>query len=110
MPGDEVTLYGSVRETPRSLNVEKVHVRTLAEVMRKAHNPMCPKCEKRMGSLGAGQGYRCKRCGSKAPSGAGEFEPVRRRIEPGWYEPPVASRRHLHKPLRRMSRADIDNL
>lgn len=110
MPGDVVTLYGSVREFPRSLNVEKMQVVSLAEVRRKTHNPMCKVCLKRMGSLGSGQGYRCKRCGARAPSEAGEFELVKRSIAPGWYEPPVASRRHLHKPLRRMSRVNIDNL
>ncbi len=108
--GDEVTLYGSVRETPRSLNVEKMHVRKLVDLRRKVHNPMCASCGKRMGSLGAGQGFRCKRCGAKAPPGSEESEREPREIRPGWYEPPVASRRHLHKPLRRMSRADIDNL
>jgi tRNA(Ile2)-agmatinylcytidine synthase len=110
LPGDEVTLYGSVRESPRSLNVEKMHVTRLVDVRRKTHNPMCVACAKRMGSLGAGQGYRCKKCGAKAPQEAGESEPVSRAIGPGWYEPPVASRRHLHKPLRRMSRVNIDNL
>ncbi len=109
-PGDEVTLYGSVRETPRSLNVEKMHVRKMAVLRRKVHNPMCEPCGKRMGSLGAGQGFRCKRCGAKAPLGSEESEIERRDIKPGWYEPPVASRRHLHKPLRRMSRVNIDNL
>lgn len=110
LPGDDITLYGSVRESPRSLNVEKMRIMGLVETKRKLHNPMCQKCGKRMGSLGAGQGFRCKRCGAKAPSESAEFAAVPRRIKPGWYEPPVASRRHLHKPLRRMSRADIDNL
>jgi len=110
LPGDELVLYGSVRESPRSLNVEKMHVVSLVDARRKAHNPMCGACGKRMGSLGTGQGFRCKRCGAKAPPETAETEPVRRKVEPGWYEPPVASRRHLHKPLRRMSRVDIDNL
>jgi len=110
MPGDEISLYGSVRESPRSLNVEKMQVIKLAEAKRKSHNPMCMACSKRMGSLGTGGGFRCKKCGAKAPLEAAESVAVSRTIRPGWYEPPVASRRHLHKPLRRMSRVNIDNL
>lgn len=110
VPGDEVLLYGSVREVPRSFNVEKMKIVSLAEAKRKAHNPLCATCGKRMGSLGTGRGFRCKRCGQKAPPDAAEMVPVDRTIGPGWYEPPVASRRHLHKPLRRMSRVEIDNL
>lgn len=110
VPGDEITLYGSVREQPRSLNVEKMLVRTLVKDVRKSHNPKCRKCGKRMGSMGTGHGFRCKRCGSKKPPGAAVKAVVPRRIKKGWYEPPVASRRHLHKPLRRMSRVNIDNL
>ena len=110
VPGDEVTLYGSVRDQPRSLNVEKMLVRKLVKDVRKSHNPQCGRCRKRMGSMGKGQGYRCKRCGSKLPPSAAERVAVPRRIKKGWYEPPVASRRHLHKPLRRMSRVNIDNL
>jgi len=104
LPGDEVTLYGSVRKTPRSLNVEKMQVRALIDNMQKTHNPRCPDCGKSMGSLGLNQGYRCKKCGAKAGRDAAEWLLVPRSLALGWYEPPVASRRHLHKPLRRMSR------
>jgi tRNA(Ile2)-agmatinylcytidine synthase len=108
IPGDEVTLYGSIRSTPRSLNVEKMRVRRLAQDVRKVHNPVCPKCGKSMGSMGTGQGFRCKRCGMKLDLGKAIRERYPRRIKTGWFEPPVASRRHLHKPLRRLSRVDID--
>jgi tRNA(Ile2)-agmatinylcytidine synthase len=110
LPDDEIVVYGSVRESPRSLNVEKLLVRRLVEDVRKAHNPVCERCGKSMGSMGASQGFRCKVCGSKKPPEAAVTERVPRSIEPGWYEPPVASRRHLHKPIRRMSRVDIDRL
>jgi tRNA(Ile2)-agmatinylcytidine synthase len=108
--GDEITVYGSVRAVPRSLNVEKLLVRVLAEDVRKIHNPLCPACGKSMGSMGRGQGFRCKKCGAKLPLKAAAVERHPRLIKPGWYEPPVASRRHLHKPIRRMSRVDIDRL
>ena len=110
LPGDEVTLYGSVREDRLTLNVEKIHVQKLVKDIRKTHNPACERCGKSMGSMGSGQGYRCKRCGAKAPESAAVSRTFARSIRPGWFEPPVASRRHLHKPLRRMSRVNIDNL
>jgi tRNA(Ile2)-agmatinylcytidine synthase len=109
LPGDEVLLVGSVRDTPRSLNVEKMKVLSLAKDVRKVHNPMCGKCGKSMGSLGANQGYRCKKCGAKAPPRAAKTRSFPRLLRPGWYEPPVSARRHLHKPIRRMSRVNIDN-
>jgi tRNA(Ile2)-agmatinylcytidine synthase len=110
LPGDEVVVYGSVRSSPRSLNAEKLKVVSLAEHERKTANPFCPKCRKSLGSMGSGQGYRCKVCGARAPSEAATMERVVRSVSPGWYEPPVSSRRHLHKPLRRMSRGNINKL
>ena len=110
IPGDDVVLFGSVRKEPRSLNVEKMTVNRLVQDVRKVHNPVCKKCKKSMGSMGSGQGYRCKRCGEKAGESAAKFQKFDRKIRKGWFEPPVASRRHLHKPLRRMSRVDIDKL
>jgi tRNA(Ile2)-agmatinylcytidine synthase len=110
LPGDEVVLYGSVRDRPRSLNVEKMLVRRLVDDVRKTRNPVCTRCGKSMGSMGRGQGFRCKKCGAKQPPGSEPVERIPRIVKPGWYEPPVASRRHLHKPIRRMSRGDIDRL
>lgn len=110
LPGDEVVVLGSVRDEPRSLNVEKLLVRSLAEDLRRIHNPVCDRCGKSMGSMGTNQGFRCKICGSRKPPEAAATKRVPRSIQPGWYEPPVASRRHLHKPIRRMSRVDIDRL
>jgi len=109
-PGDEIVVYGSVRREPRSLNAEKLLVLKLAEDRVKVRNPVCRACGKRMGSLGRGQGFRCKVCGERARPESAEWLVVPRSIKPGWYEPPVASRRHLHKPLRRMSRENIDKL
>ena len=109
LPGDEVTIYGSVRAVPRSLNVEKMGITKLAEDLQKVSNPVCKVCGKSMGSMGTDQGYRCKKCGSKTGAERAKWKQVPRSIRSGWYEPPVASRRHLHKPIRRMSRADIDS-
>ena len=110
LPGDELLLYGSVRQTPRTLNVEKMLVKHLVPDLRKIRNPLCSECGKRMGSMGSRQGFRCKKCGAKAAPEKAVYRKLRRMIRPGWHEPPVAARRHLHKPLRRMSRVNIDNL
>ena len=110
LPGDEIEVFGSVRDTPRSLNAEKMRVVSTVPLRSKRANPKCYTCGKRMGSMGAGQGFRCKICGAKAPSDAAEMETVERGIAAGWYEPPVSSRRHLYKPVRRMSRVNINNL
>lgn len=99
-PGDEVEVLGELREEPRTLNIEKIHVISVAEERRKVSNPVCPGCSRTMKSVGRGQGYRCKRCGTSAAEPI--TEPVTRWMVPGWYEPPTAARRHLSKPLKRM--------
>jgi tRNA(Ile2)-agmatinylcytidine synthase len=91
-----------VRENPFTLNVEKIKIERLTESRVKTKNPLCRKCGKRMKSIGKGQGYRCSICGEKAKETDAEFKTVKRRINLGWYEPPVGSRRHLAKPLKRM--------
>jgi tRNA(Ile2)-agmatinylcytidine synthase len=103
VPGDRITVFGSYREAPRGFNVEKMQVLELQRPLRKARNPMCTHCQKRMGSMGRAQGFRCKRCGARAGQDEAEMAEVARDIDVGWYEPPVASRRHLYRPIRRMS-------
>lgn len=110
LPGDEVVIYGSVRSSPRSLNAEKLHVISLSDHEQKTANPICAACGKSMGSMGSGQGFRCKVCGVRAPLEAAKTARVAREVSTGWYEPPVSSRRHIHKPLRRMSRGNINKL
>lgn len=100
-PGDEVEVIGAVRDEPRTLNVEKLHVVTLARHVRKIANPQCERCRKRAKSLGRDSGFRCARCGARFPLVAAETAEVPRTLTAGWYEPPVGSRRHLSKPLKR---------
>lgn len=99
--GDEIEVLGELRECPRSLNIEKIHVLKTVEEYVKVSNPKCPDCNRSMVSIGKGKGYRCKKCGTKSDN------PIMKRctrwIVPGWYEPPVAARRHLSKPLKRMN-------
>ena len=98
--GDEVEVLGELRENPRTLNIEKIHVLRTVEEYRKVSNPICEVCGRAMTSVGKGKGYRCKKCGTKSDSPV--LEKVERWVVPGWYEPPVSARRHLSKPLKRM--------
>jgi len=100
VPGDEVEVLGELRDEPRTLNIEKIHVLSVADEYRKISNPVCPDCGRTMKSAGNGQPYRCKQCHTSSDEPV--LEPVRRQIVPGWYEPPTAARRHLSKPLKRM--------
>lgn len=101
VPGDDIEVLGEFRESPRTLNVEKLHVITVADDLEKISNPECPICGKKMNSIGKDQGFRCKKCHTKTK------EPIMKRnirwILPGWYEPPTCARRHLSKPLKRMN-------
>ena len=100
IPGDEVEVLGELRDEPRTLNIEKIHVISTADEYRKVSNPVCPKCGRTMKSKGSGQPYKCKDCHTSSDEPV--LEPVNRQIVPGWYEPPTAARRHLSKPLKRM--------
>ena len=100
IPGDTVRMIGELREEPRTLNIEKIHVLNTADEYRKVSNPVCPKCGRTMKSKGFGQPYKCRECHTESDEPV--LESVRRQIVPGWYEPPTAARRHLSKPLKRM--------
>ena len=100
IPGDTVRMIGELREEPRTLNIEKIHVLNTADEYRKVSNPVCPKCGRTMKSKGSGQPYKCRECHTESDEPV--LESVRRQIVPGWYEPPTAARRHLSKPLKRM--------
>jgi len=97
--GDMITVVGELRNEPRTLNVEKILVNELKQLNRKISNPQCPKCGKKMKSIGKDQGYRCKECRTRSKESI--KEEGTRWIVPGWYEPPAAARRHLSKPLKR---------
>jgi tRNA(Ile2)-agmatinylcytidine synthase len=98
--GDEVVVYGGVREEPRTVNLEKLQIIKTVEVLEKEENPVCPKCRKHMKSRGHNQGFQCVICGRSESSA--RYRRVKRSVAPGWYEVPVCVRRHLSKPLKRM--------
>ncbi|MDY0385544.1 MAG: tRNA(Ile)(2)-agmatinylcytidine synthase [Methanolobus sp.] len=102
IPGDMVAVYGSVTE--RTVNIEKIKIRRLSPKYE-IKNPLCNSCGKRMKSAGSGQGYRCKKCGTK--SDLTERSEVKREIEAGFYEVPPCARRHLAKQLLRFEEEDL---
>ncbi len=100
--GDKIRAYGSIRDEPRSINLEKLEVLDLPLLTVKIANPRCPSCRKSMKSVGRAGGFRCRRCGTRAPAEEAPFRPVARNIRRGIYEPPVSARRHLSKPIKRI--------
>lgn len=98
--GDKVKVYGGVREEPLTINLEKINIKHLERQVEKVENPVCPKCGKHMKSKGTGQGYKCKKCGTKSDKPS--VREKQRAIRTGFYEVPVCARRHLSKPLKRM--------
>jgi tRNA(Ile2)-agmatinylcytidine synthase len=102
IPADKVLLSGSV--TSMTLNIEKMEIKKLVPLYIE-ENPLCPDCKKHMKSVGQGQGFRCKKCGTQASSKT--RHEVERDIETGLYEVPPCARRHLAKPLVREKRSDI---
>ena len=97
IPGDQIEVYGAVKE--RTLNLEKLEVLELADKIA-ARAPLCPSCGKRMKSAGRGQGYRCRIC--KLNADQQEKKALPRDLETGFYEVPPCARRHLSKQLVRM--------
>ena len=98
VPGDELEVYGSVREG--SLNLEKINILSLAK-LDELTVPLCPQCKRSMESAGRGQGYRCRCC--KTKSLGRERKVISRDLEKGFYEVPPCARRHLSKPLVRLN-------
>ncbi len=100
--GDAVRAGGGIRRAaaghPRVLNAEFLEILDLARPTREA-NPACGRCAKRMKSKGAGQGFKCIKCGSRAGSKVAEAVP--RRLRRGLYLPPASAQRHLARPLQR---------
>ncbi len=102
--GDVVEVYGAVRKAsknrPLTINLEKIKVLQLAPKVLQ-QNPMCPKCGKRLKSMGKGQGVRCEKCGTRYSDLAKVEVGLPRELKVGLYVTSTRSQRHLTKPLRR---------
>ncbi len=91
--GDRLTVCGEISE--QTIKLEKFAIRKLTQTELVV--PTCPECGRSMESAGAGQGYRCRDCGTQAPGK--ETQSVDRTLDRGWYEVPPVARRHVAKPL-----------
>jgi tRNA(Ile2)-agmatinylcytidine synthase len=102
--GDSVEVYGAVRELsvgkPLTINLEKIMVLSLAP-KTVLQNPVCPKCGKRLESMGKDKGFRCKKCGTRFDDARKVRTAVERELKVGLYVTSTRSQRHLTKPLRR---------
>jgi len=105
LPGDTISVYGGVRAEPKTINIEKLSIIDLVQQPTKLHNPRCPSCGRAMKSIGKDKGYRCRKCHKHQVTRAEDvvFQSSRRDLSIGFYEVPVAARRHLSKPLKRFN-------
>ncbi|MEM1537134.1 MAG: hypothetical protein QW577_04975, partial [Candidatus Bathyarchaeia archaeon] len=100
--GDHVEVYGGVRPPskghPMTINLEKMRILKLAPKVV-YRNPLCPKCGKRLKSMGKDKGFRCEKCGLRFPELKKVAVKIKRDIDKGLYVSPPRSQRHLTKPL-----------
>ena len=106
IPGDQVTIFGGVKErvverrSSLTVNLEKLIIERLSDDLV-AENPRCPRCGKRMKSAGRGQGFRCPKCAYSSSNVSKRFARRNRSILPGLYIPDKKAHRHLTKPFSR---------
>lgn len=99
--GDLVEVYGGVRPAapnhPITINLEKIKIlKLIPQIIYQ--NPLCPKCKKRMKSMGRDKGFRCDKCGARFPKAKKITLAVQRNLKEELYIPPPRAHRHLTKP------------
>ena len=103
--GDIVEVFGGVRSHPLTINIEKIFIHQLGEILEKVENPLCPICGKHMKSKGKNQGFICKSCRTTEKNAI--MRKKHRTLSTGFYEVPICARRHLSKPLKRMDKKAV---
>ena len=106
--GDCIKVFGGVRHSSSrhqlTINLEKIRILELAPKVFFV-NPRCPKCEKRMKSMGRNQGLRCEKCGFRSSQLKKLQVEEKRKLKKGkLYITALRSQRHLTKPQRRYGR------
>jgi tRNA(Ile2)-agmatinylcytidine synthase len=105
--GDYVEVYGGIRPStpkhPLTINLEKLRIIKLSSKVIE-QNPLCPKCGKRMESMGRSKGFRCKKCKFRNSKAKKEIMKQNRDLIAGLYITEPRSQRHLTKPLVRYGR------
>jgi len=100
--GDCIEVYGSVRGPsngrPLTINLEKIRLLKVAPKIV-YQNPICPKCGKRLKSMGKNKGFRCKKCGVRDTSVKKIEVRMKRETRRGLYITSTRSQRHLTKPF-----------
>jgi tRNA(Ile2)-agmatinylcytidine synthase len=94
LPGDRVRLWGGSGRDPL-FRVEGIDLVALRPRRRSSTNPRCPACAHRMGSMGAGRGFRCGQCRYRSPPESRELRRVSPEFPVGRYHPTPSARRHL---------------
>ncbi|MCW4008016.1 MAG: tRNA(Ile)(2)-agmatinylcytidine synthase [Candidatus Bathyarchaeota archaeon] len=102
--GDIVEVYGAVRKPSAgkrlTINLEKINILSLVPKII-LQNPLCPRCGKRLKSMGKSKGFRCEKCKTRL-NDANKVQVVEeRRLNIGLYATATRSQRHLTKPLSR---------
>lgn len=101
--GDIVEAYGGVKPStqhPITVNLEKLRILKLAQKLT-PRNPECPKCGRRVSSMGRGQGLRCPCCGFRSADLQKIMVEQNRGVAKGLYLTSPRSQRHLTKPMSR---------
>ncbi|WP_455645051.1 TiaS agmantine-binding domain-containing protein [Methanosphaera sp.] len=98
--GDKLTIYGGLNDN-HTLNIEKFKINEI-EPQYNYKNPIC-ECGKRMKSAGKGKGFKCPKCSKRLRDADKIKEPILRDIYLGFYEVPTEARRHLAKPIIRIT-------
>ncbi len=102
--GDIVEVYGAVHKSTGgklpTINLEKINILNL-EPKTVLENPFCPKCGRRLKSMGKNQGFHCEKCGVKCADLTKIKTIIPRTLTAGLYLTSTRSQRHLTKPLRR---------
>ena len=94
MPGDEIAVSGLL-DHEGVIHAERMKVE--AWVTRTQQRPLCPDCDVRLKSMGAGQGLRCPKCKRRSADAWVDVET--HPPHASWVEPPAGARRHLARPL-----------
>jgi tRNA(Ile2)-agmatinylcytidine synthase len=102
--GDQVQVYGGVKPSterhPLTVNLEKLEIVKL-ESRLVYRNPACPRCGKRVSSMGRAQGFRCRRCGYESAEKKKTAVQESRDLTEGLYVTSLRSQRHLTRPISR---------
>ncbi|MEM3676306.1 MAG: tRNA(Ile)(2)-agmatinylcytidine synthase [Thermoplasmataceae archaeon] len=92
-PGDTGRFYGTFSNN--CLAVEKMQLLSVSSIYLR-HPPACSSCGSKMKNVGS-RIYSCPECGNT--SNVPEYARVPRNLKPGYYDVPVAARRHLSRPF-----------